>query len=376
MEGEIDGRFLVNKIKEQKAFGSASGTETIDIPTSNYLNSLMLRVQNTNGSTSNTGETIATSITKLVVTADGVPVYSISGEMARVVEHFDNGKRLPAQESQSASAVQYAMFQILFGEDDNDKEFILPAHKFATLQLKIEYSFTDSTTAGWTTSASNAKYDLLSKILVAEELVDTPFIRKKEVYSKTLNTVQEETVDLPVGEGIGSYRRIFVRAYEGGIQDGVDIDKLYLKINDNQRVIDQRWLTSQGEDAIRYNAVGDKSVTCVVAAATATDYSSKCSNINAVNVTGTVADMVIGVDALAGDKISFDSENSAAEDVYVDIKSDGVPFATCLDLGTDEIEDSIDVGAGSGISSLKLVLNVAAAGAQTKVVTEEVVYFS
>lgn len=377
-----EGVFVINKIKEQKAFGSDSGTATIDLPTSNYLSSIMLRVQNTNGSTSNnaSSQTIPVCITKIEITADGVPVYSVTGEMARTLAHFDIGQLPAYDETQDASDVQFAIFPIAFGRTDTDKEILLPAHKFSTLQMKIEYSFTDSTTAGFTTSESNAKYDVIAKYLVSPTLEDTPFLKHIEVYSKTLSTAQEEEVDLPVGAGNGAYRRIFLRCYEADIEDGVDVDKYELVVNDSQRIVNQRWDTSRAEDQMRYNAIGDKSLKLFVK--DNDTFNCKVANIKAVMGNSGVDKQHHGVDTIAGDKLTFNVYDLATPTAitsaglaYLNITADGVPFATVIDLGTDDIEDSIDVGEGSGVSSLKVKLNVSATGSVAKVVTEQLVLF-
>ena len=52
----VNGDFRVINIASGKTVGSASKTTTeIDLPTSNYLQGLMIRIVNTNGSTSNRG---------------------------------------------------------------------------------------------------------------------------------------------------------------------------------------------------------------------------------------------------------------------------------------------------------------------------------
>lgn len=377
-----EGVFVVNKIADQTAFGSDSGTITIDLPTSNYLNSIMLRVQNTNGSTSNSAstQTIPVTITKIEITADGVPVYSVTGEMARTIAHFDIGALPAYDETQDADDIQYAVFPIAFGRTDTDKEILLPAHKFATLQMKIEFSFTDSATVGFATSETNAKYDILAKYLVSPTLEDTPFLKHIETYSKTLNTVQEEEIDLPVGAGNGAYRRIFLKAYEADIEDGVDVDKYELVVNDSQRIINQRWDTSRAEDQMRYNASGDKSLKIFVK--DNDTFNCKVANIKAVMGNSGVDKQHHGVDVIAGDKLTYNVYDLATPTAitsaglaYLNVTADGVPFATVIDLGTDDIEDSIDVGEGSGVSSLKVKLNVAATGAVVKCVTEQLVLF-
>ena len=122
-----------------------------------------------------------------------------------------------------------------------------------------------------------------------------------------------------------------------------------MKINDSQRIIDQRWVTSQAEDQSRYHADASKTVIVSVGAASATAYDSKVSKIKGVQVTGgpdanTSGNIDVGTDALAGDRISFDSSDTAALACSVTAHADGVSYATCLDLGTESIEDSINVG--------------------------------
>lgn len=376
------GTWVVNKIKEAKAFGADSGTETVDLPTANYLGTLILRVQNTNGSTSNTAGTIEAGVTKIEVIADGIVVYQATGVAARKFEQFDIGHLPPYDEIQTGSAVQYAVFPIKFGRARNDKDLVLPAHLFTTLQLRITYSFTDNASTGWTTSESNAKYDLLSRVLVSNEVVNSPFLKKIEHFSNTLNTAQEEDVDLPVGAGSGAYRRIMVYAREASIGDGTDIDKYELIVNDSQRVVNELWNTSQMEDDMRYGANNDKAVT--IMASDGTTYNCGCTRILSVSCQSqddddvvATADHAVATDDLITMGMVDDAGTTleTADSVDLIIKAPGVSNATMVDLGTDDINDSLNVGAGSGVSSLKLKLNVAATGALTKVMSEQLVVF-
>jgi len=368
----LGGFFLKSKPVEQHVLGADSGTATFNLDRSGYLQGLNIRVQNTNGATSNTGNNIEESITEVEIIANGLTVFKMAGEELRKIAMPDIG-RFPAYfESQNAAAVQWMHFPIKFGRDKNDKRFILPAWKFTTLQLKITWSFTDSGTTGYATSETNAKVDVIANYLHTPVRMNTPFLKTTEIYSKTLSTIQTEEVEIPVGSGNGSYRRFFIFAYEAGIEDGVDINKYELILNNAQTLINERWDTSQAEDIERYDIDSTKSVVTYVAAASATDWNCKIGKIKAVQTTGTVADKLTGVDALAGDKVSFDSENTASEAVYTTVHSAGLPFGTIIDLGTDDINQSLDVSR-QGVSSLKLKLNVAAAGALTKVIAEQAI---
>ena len=369
-----NGMFVKKVIKKALVAGADSGTLTIDLPRANYLASLMVRGKNTNGSTSNTAETLESVVTKIEVEADGVVIFSMTGYLARLFEHFDIGKLPAYDESQSANAVQFAEFPIKFGRHQSDKEIILPAHRFASLQLKITYACTDSATVGWATSESNLKFDVVASYLVSKELINTPFFKKINVFSHTTTAVTDDEVDLPTGAGAGAYRRIMIGAYEAGIQDGVDCTEYELLVNGSQRVVHDLWDTSQDEDYQRYKARGGKQFIAYLSAATTT-VTFKVSRINQVAVTGATDDKTFTYDSIAGDQVVFDTESSSASDGSVKVEGNGVSYATMIDLGTDNINDSLDVTAGSGISSLKLKLVTGAAGADNRVVTEQLVKF-
>lgn len=374
-----EGVFVKNKIKDQHTLGADSGTYTVDLPTANYLQGLMVRVQNTNGTTSNTGETIQGSLTKIEIVADGVVIYTMSGRLARKFEHFDIGDEPSANETQKASAVQWAVFPVKFGRDDFDKDVILPAHRFNTLQAKITWAFTDSTTAGWTTSETNAKLDVIGRYLVSGTLENTPFLKKIDVWNKTTSATGTEEANLPVGSANGAYRRLMLYAYEASIEDGTDVDKYEIIVNDSQRIVDERWDTSQAEDRTRYRARHSKKVQ--IFGSDTDTYASYVSRITSAIPNSVSCGTIPFVESVAGDTLTlscqdFAGANSAVDvDIWTDIQGTGVSHATMVDIGTDNLADSLDVTQGSGVSSLKVKLNVAASGSDTRVITEQLVSF-
>jgi len=379
-----EGTFVESIIENQKVLGADSGTLTVNLPTSNYLQGLLLRVQNVNGSTSNgstgAGETIQGDISKIEVIGDGVTLFSTSGRLARKFEHFDTGDEPPTDETQAASAVQWAVFPIKFGRHAQDKELLVPAHMLSNLQLKVTWSFTDSTTVGYTTSESNAKIDVIARYLYATERSNTAFLKKVEVWSKTPASTGTEEATLPIGAGNGRYRRIMIYCYEVAIEDGVDISDFSLKMNDAQTLIEDRWDTRQIRNAIKYNAYHTKTVSTMLN--DADTYNSYVSRISAVALTCGAAVRAASATAIAGDRITIGYSDLATPTVvttdaviYFTIRGQVVSHAVMLDLGTDNLADSLYVGKDSGISTLKLKMTVAAAGGATSIITEQLVSF-
>jgi len=376
----VKGRFIETMIENQRVLGATSGTLTVDLPNANYLQGLLLRVQNVNGATSNIGETIQGDITKIEVIGDGIPLFSASGRMCRKIEHYDIGDEPATNETQEPSAVQWAVFPIKFGRHTQDKELLVPAWQLSTFQLKVTYAFTDSATAGYTTSATNAKIDVIGRSLYSTERVNTPFLKKTETYSKTPASTGTESVNLPVGAGNGSYRRIMLGCYEAGIEDGVDITDFELKVNDSQTIVKDRWDTAQIKNANKYNAKHTKNINLELSNTdTWATYVSKIQSITAI---GGEAVHVPTITAVAGDTITLGLSDLAVptvvavdETIRVAIKGSVVSHAVMIDLGTDNIADSLYVGGQAGISSLKVNYTVGATGGDTRVIAEQLVSF-
>jgi hypothetical protein len=376
-----EGTFVESLIENQKVFGAASGTLTTNLPNANYLQGLLLRVACTNGSTSNTGETVTGCITKIEVIGDGITIFSTTGRLARKLEHFDASDELPMDETQEASAVQYAVFPIKFGRHAQDKELCVPAWSLSNLQLKVTYAFTNSTTAGWTTAASTAVIDVVGRYLYSAERVNSPFLKKIETYSKTPASTGVEEVLLPVGAGNGSYRRLMLYCYEAGIQDGVDITDFQLRVNDSQTIKEDRWDTAQARNAVKYNAVHTKYLTAFMkntdTLATFVSRIKSCiaggasASFRSANLTAIAGDTV----TLYLSDVATPTAISSAEPVRLTMKGGVVSHAVMLDLGTDNIRDSLYVGSESGISSLKLRYTVGATGGDTRVVSEQLVQY-
>lgn len=374
----VEGSFVTSIVENQRAFGADSATMTVDLPRANYLQGILIRVENVNGSTSNTGATIESDIDKIEVIANGTVVYSATGEMCRKFEQFDRGQLPPADESQVGSATQFAVFPIKFGTHDFDKNVCLPSWSFSTLQLKITCSFTDNTTTGWTTSESSALCSVIIRQLVpaaGQQLENTPFLDHLEAYSRTITTTGLQDVELPVGAGNGALRRLMMSAYEAGIDDGVDISTITLLLNESQRVVDELWNTSQAEDDMRYRATTKKQVKLMKA--NGETYASKVSRIKNVSLTlgATCCNQAYyatpGGDTFAVQVINVNGIASAtAQQVSCTVEGPGVSYATMLDLGTADLRDCLNLSREAGVSSLKLRYNQAAAGSTNTVVVE------
>ena len=388
-----EGSFREIKVRDQLALGADSGTVTVPLPTANYISGLLIRVQNTNGATSNTdvAQTVAEAITKVEIVADGTVAVTWSGPECRKFMHFDQGDFPPMEETQAGAEVQWASFPINFGTSDFDKEFVLPAWKYHTLDLKVTWAFTDSATAGFATSETNALMDVIVRMLVppaGAKLQNTPLLSHKTVYSQTITSTGSQEAVLPVGAGNGALRRLMFFVYEAAIQDGTDVNTYSLLLNESQVIIDQRWDTSQIEDRVRYRAKSSKQVRLYKANGESWD--SKVSRIHRVHGTirGTCCGVIYEGTSSTADRVFLNVIKTSgpvdasggtegltgARVVNVSVEGPGVSYATMLDLGTSDIRDSLNLSREAGVSSLKLKYNQNASGSTNIIVAENVVY--
>lgn len=369
------GRWLKTVVAKQVVFGADSGTVSINLPKSNFIGSLMLRIENVNGSTSNRSETIESGITKIEVIGNGSKVLkSYSGLECRKLAQYLYSDLPPAEETQAGSATQWSLFPIMFGRFFGDEDYILPAKLFSTLQLKITWSFTDSTTVGWTTSESNAKYDItINEYVSADNAKSKKLLVETEINSFTSAASGNKDVELPLGN---RYRRIMVRAYEAAIEDGTDITDYELRINNGAQVpMSNTWNQQQLEDALLYKARTTKKVQ--VDLKDNSTFATQVSRIKKWGAASVVDAHTGGIDAVSGDTVTLflydlatPTAISTEEGVLVDVESDIV--AHCIMLDFDKRNDGQQLLSTLGLQDLKLRLTQGGAGAAVAVVAQEV----
>lgn len=382
----VEGVFVTQMTRERLTLGADSGTVTVDMPTSNYLQGVRIRVQNTNGATTNNNPggapaTVESGITRIEIVADGTVIYNMDGEMCRKFAQFDLKDLPPADERQNGAGVQYALFPIKFGRDDFDKDLLVPAHRFSTLQLRVTWAFTDSATVGWATSETNAIMDVATRYLVSNVRENTPFLKQIEVYRRSPTTTGTEDADLPVGSGVGAYRRLMFYVREAGVEPETNVDTYELLVNDSQRLIDERWTTSSAEDEIRYGVRTSKQL--LWSSLNGESQNMRVVNVTALDVSPEGCCALPSARVVAGDNITMflitpntvSPVTVADQNIWLRIYGKGASNATMIDLGTDSLADSLNVSSGSGVSSLKLRYNQNNADSTNVIVTESVVRF-
>jgi hypothetical protein len=245
----FERRFLL----DQETQASNAATRRIQLPRSGILSGLELRIRITNGATAGL-EKIFTAIDRVEVVADGSNVlFSASGPALYRLAHFVFGHEPPHRQDQQLSVVQELTLPILFGRYFGDPEIGLNLGGYRDCELRIQYSPTIAATEFVTGT---------TQFHVVMWIDDDPggaggrwgFLRSTEVYAFTSVAAGDEIIDLARAY---PFWDIMVFAREDAIDDGVDITRAQIWVNDRAKIpFDGRWDEIQADNETILNVDG------------------------------------------------------------------------------------------------------------------------
>lgn len=260
------------QIEKDKALASDAGTETFKIPTNNQIVALYMRIRAKNGATNNDFDNIAEatveqSITNIKVYSGSAIFKDYTGEICRKIATYRNG-RVPdtlitgiaggthAGNDDPLLGWQQAMFPMDFctRQDPlgNAHDTILPAPLYNNnLNLRLDYNFSISASAGFVTGGSNHLMDLYARCIAP----DTKPLQSKRILTETkkidYTTVAsgDERFDLTKEPGNSLFlRQLFVDSYASTVAEGKAITDMVFGENGGND-ISTRWGTLQAINA-------------------------------------------------------------------------------------------------------------------------------
>lgn len=367
---------------------SNDATLRVKLPVSNVLHSLAVLVECTNGATNAQGQTMREVIDWIKVIADGSQVlFYLEPETIRLQHLLDTRENLVETINEGASIVQKAVFPVKFGRDWFDPEYYLDLAMFNDLELQIKFSPTIAATSFTTGTTTTTVIGLMTMAGQPGPYKGSFVTRIIENFTTVASG--DKTVKPPQG---WPYRSLFVRSYEAGIQDGVDITGVKLDLNNGGVTpLNMTWnqLHNLNQSlkpinpvlsAIIHRADTDTVITLLshIRSAILTPH----HDVSITNDTFTVA----GIDTIAGDTLTLNlSEGditAAGEDLTAEtgdlvyfllVHAEGLPYGVWLPLN---VEDKAPYFNSKAYDEIELILTQAAAGGDTDVVLQEVRNFS
>ena len=260
------------QIYKDKALSADAGTETFPIPTNGMLVGLEVEIRAKNGATNNdfdnvTEATVEQSITNITVNSGSAIFKSFSGEMCRKIATYRNGV-LPktlitgvaggtwAGNDDPELGWQQASFPIDFCTRDdpygNLTGAVLPAPLFRTLDLKLDYNFSISSTAGFVTGGSNHLMDVYGTYLPrlsADQMMNKNILVETKAVDYTTVATGDQSFNLTREPGNVSFlRQLYVNCYAVGVGEGTQITELALLEDGNNEVV-AKWGNLQSSNA-------------------------------------------------------------------------------------------------------------------------------
>lgn len=233
------GEWLRTILEDHVAVGDAVTSKSVNLPTSNFIGSLDIRLSGTGGSGTVALDDI---ITKVEVIANGSAVIkSLSGGDLRRIATFDTGVVPEIVEGTSAAAG--ITVPVSFGRYVRDLLCMLPAKIFKTLQLKIT---TGALIAETVFAAGTVKLDVVCEEYVSNDDPLSKLILKDTEVESHSSAAQTKDIELPLGN---RYRRAMVFCTNG--QD--DLTQIQVRINNGAVIpLTTRYDISLNEDTLEY----------------------------------------------------------------------------------------------------------------------------
>ena len=351
--------------------GTSSGTELIHIPRSNMIGMMYLTVRGTNGATANAvddaeQQTVQESISRIEVMANGESIKRYNGYDCRSIATYNMGRLPPETRSQAAGAVQESMFPIYFNRDLADRDTVFPAPLCDSLDMEIDYNFTEDASAGF--AATGFTYDLYMYVLPPDGNMQNKNIiltKYKDRYTTTASGIKKFDLTLNKTRRLS---RVYMDIYEVLIAEGVDVTDVELKVNGNT-MMNCKWSNLQQINALDRRLTWNEMIKTTENADTDV-VETRIPNLRehdywSIGATRDGTGNYINASPTA-DAITLANEDTAIGGLS--LSSDVIPAFAVLDFDRAEIGE----GISQNVNTLELLLNDAAAGASVRILEESI----
>lgn len=363
---------------------SDSATKIVKLPLSNYLHSLYVKVQCTNGATSALNQDISDVVDLIEVVANGSDVLvSLTAAEIKRWTLWTTGLNIPQSRNERANAVQEMVFPIFFGRAPYDPNFYLRCNTLSDLELKVTYSPTIAATSFATGTTTIGVFALMTMGGQPGEYLGT--LTHKTLRSFTSAASGDEQTLIPRGNLL---RQLMVYAYEAAIEDGVDVTNVKFDLNNDEQVrANVPWL-----DLNNINKVDNwvNHVENILAFTKDTDtIDTDVARIKQVVVSSqaTMSDAndtfeLTKVTTIAGDRITIDQKaaditagaetfatDATGRNTLISVEGEGLSHAVVLDFSKAGETNLLNT---SQYDQVRLTLTQGGAGAAVRISTQEV----
>lgn len=219
-------------VDAQRTHTDDEATYVKKLPQSNYLHTLLLIAEMTNGATNNQGLGMSDAIDWIKVVAGGSQVLLyLEPETIRMLNLFNTGEGLEETHDESGGNDQSVALPLMFGRNWYDPNLYLPLDRFNDIEVQIKYSPTIGAAAFATGTFTTTMLGLMTMDGQPGQYQGTLVSRILENFTSAASGTA--IVEPPQRH---PWRFLGIRCYEPGIADGVDITNVQFDLNDEARV--------------------------------------------------------------------------------------------------------------------------------------------
>lgn len=363
---------------------SDAATKIVKLPLSNYLHTLYVKVQCTNGATSAKNQDITDVVDLIEVVANGSDVLvSLTAQELKRWCLWITGFNLPQIRNERAGAVQEMIFPIFFGRSSYDPNFYLRCNALSDLELKVTYSPTIAVTSFATGTVTIGVFAVMTMGNQPGEYLGT--LTHKTLRSFTSAASGDEQTLIPRGNLL---RQLMTYCYEAGTEPSANITNIKFDLNNDEQVrANISWLDlnyvnkidnwiDHVENILAFTADTNtidtdvariEHISCHIQSAM-----SDANDTFELARIGTIAGDTITVDQKAAD-ITAGAETFATDatgrNVMLSVHGEGLSHAVVLDFAKAGETNLLNT---SQYDQVRLTLTQGNAGAAVRISTEEV----
>ncbi len=376
--------FPARVILANEVQSSDAATKIVKLPLSNYLHTLYVKVQCTNGATSALDQDISDVVDLIEVVANGSDVlFSLTAQEIKRWSLWQTGLNLVQSRNERPGGVQEMVFPILFGRVPYDPNFYLRCATLADLELKITYSPTIAATSFVTGTTTIGVYATMTMGGQPGDYLGT--LTHKTLRSFTSAASGDEQTLIPRGNLL---RQLMVFAYEAAIEDGVDITNVKFDLNNDEQVrFNIPWndlnnankydnWVNHAENIMALTADTQTKATDVarikrISVSEQAVMSDANDTFEMVHVT-TIAGDTVTINAMAAD-ITAGAETFATDatlrNTLISVEGEGLSHAVVLDFSKAGETELLNT---SQFDQVRLTLTQGGAGASVRISSQEV----
>lgn len=376
--------FPARVILANEVQSSDAATKIVKLPLSNYLHTLYVKVQCTNGATSALNQDISDVVDLIEVVANGSDVlYSLTAQEIKRWCLWNTGLVFPQVRNERASAVQEMTFPILFGRSPYDPNFYLRCSALSDLELKVTYSPTIAATSFATGTTTIGVFGVMSMGGQPGEYLGT--LTHKTLRAFTSAASGDEQTLIPRGNLL---RQLMVFAYEAAVEPAANITNVKFDLNNDEQVrANIAW-----NDLNNINALDNwvNHVETILAFTKDTDtIDTDVARIINVSVSSqaTMSDAndtfeLTKVTTIAGDRITIDQKaaditagaetfatDATGRSTLIRVEGEGLSHAVVLDFAKSGEQNMLNTAQ---FDQVRLTLTQGNAGAAVRISSQEV----